>query len=56
MFGAVPAASAAGAGQGGPRRAHRSGRRGKPMPAWVLHDLRRSFVTHVSERGFARRT
>jgi integrase len=25
----------------------------KPMPGWVLHDLRRSFVTHVSERGFA---
>ena len=25
----------------------------KAMPAWVLHDLRRSFVTHVSERGFA---
>ena len=25
----------------------------KPMPPWVLHDLRRSFVTHVSERGFA---
>ena len=23
------------------------------MPAWVLHDLRRSFVTHASERGFA---
>ena len=22
-------------------------------PAWVLHDLRRSFVTHVSEQGFA---
>ena len=26
---------------------------GKPMPAWTLHDLRRSFVTHISERGFA---
>ena len=25
----------------------------KPMPAWVLHDLRRSFVTHINERGFA---
>jgi integrase len=25
----------------------------KPMSPWVLHDLRRSFVTHVSERGFA---
>jgi hypothetical protein len=24
----------------------------KPMEGWVLHDLRRSFVTHVSERGF----
>jgi integrase len=30
-----------------------AGRRGKPMPAWTLHDLRRSFVTHISERGFA---
>jgi len=26
---------------------------GKQLPAWVLHDLRRSFVTHVSERGLA---
>ena len=25
----------------------------KPMPPWVLHDLRRSFVTHVSQLGFA---
>jgi integrase len=25
----------------------------KPMPAWVLHDVRRSFVTHLHERGFA---
>jgi integrase len=25
----------------------------KTMPPWVLHDIRRSFVTHVSERGFA---
>jgi len=25
----------------------------KPIPAWTLHDLRRSFVTHLSERGFA---
>lgn len=25
----------------------------KVMPAWTIHDLRRSFVTHVSERGFA---
>jgi integrase len=23
------------------------------MPAWTLHDLRRSFVTHISERGIA---
>ena len=23
----------------------------KPMPPWVLHDLRRSFVTHLNERG-----
>jgi hypothetical protein len=23
------------------------------MPHWTLHDLRRSFVTHVSELGFA---
>jgi integrase len=28
-------------------------RKGKPMQPWVLHDARRSFVTHVSERGFA---
>lgn len=26
---------------------------GRPMPPWMLHDLRRSFVTHVSELGFA---
>ena len=25
----------------------------KPMPNWTLHDLRRSFVTHLSEHGFA---
>jgi integrase len=31
--------------------AHKS--KAKPMPEWTLHDLRRSFVTHVSERGFA---
>jgi integrase len=31
--------------------AHKAG--GKPMPAWTLHDLRRSFVTHISEQGFA---
>jgi integrase len=24
-----------------------------PMPPWRLHDLRRSFVTHVNESGFA---
>jgi integrase len=23
------------------------------MPAWVIHDLRRSFVTHMNERGIA---
>jgi hypothetical protein len=23
------------------------------MPDWTLHDLRRSFVTHISEHGFA---
>jgi integrase len=23
------------------------------MPSWVLHDLRRSMVTHMNERGFA---
>jgi hypothetical protein len=23
------------------------------MPEWVLHDLRRSFVTHMNERRFA---
>ena len=27
--------------------------RGEPLPAWTVHDLRRSFVTHISERGFA---
>ena len=26
---------------------------GEPLPAWTVHDLRRSFVTHISERGFA---
>lgn len=25
----------------------------EPMPAWVLHDVRRSFVSHVHEREFA---
>jgi integrase len=25
----------------------------KPMAAWTLHDLRRSFITHVSDRGLA---
>lgn len=33
--------------------AQRDRTRAKPMPQWTLHDLRRSFVTHVSERGFA---
>jgi integrase len=27
--------------------------RGKRMPPWVIHDLRRTFVTHISELGFA---
>lgn len=25
----------------------------KAMPGWTIHDLRRSFVTHISESGFA---
>jgi integrase len=25
----------------------------EPMPHWTVHDIRRSFVTHVGERGFA---
>jgi integrase len=25
----------------------------EPMPHWTLHDIRRSFVTHMGERGFA---
>ena len=25
----------------------------RPMSPWVVHDLRRSFVTHMNERGFA---
>jgi len=25
----------------------------KPMPTWRLRDIRRSFVTHINERGFA---
>jgi integrase len=33
------------------KTAHKA--QGKPMEPWVLHDLRRSFVTHVSERGIA---
>jgi integrase len=39
------------------KAAHKA--KGKPsrgsntMPAWTLHDLRRSFVTHISERGLA---
>jgi integrase len=27
--------------------------RGSPLPHWTLHDLRRSFTTHVNELGFA---
>src|SRR5262249_20590240 len=26
---------------------------GKPLPAWVPHDLRRSFATHANELGLA---
>jgi hypothetical protein len=26
---------------------------GKPLEPWVLHDARRSFVTHIGELGFA---
>ena len=33
------------------RAAHKA--KATPMPAWTLHDIRRSFVTHVSEHGFA---
>jgi integrase len=25
----------------------------KAMPGWRIHDLRRSFITHINERGFA---
>jgi integrase len=25
----------------------------EPMPHWTVHDIRRSFVTHMGERGFA---
>jgi integrase len=25
----------------------------KAMPPWRIHDLRRSFITHMNERGFA---
>src|SRR5215472_1578643 len=28
-------------------------RRGTPLAPWVLHDLRRSFTTHIRENGFA---
>ena len=36
------------------RKARReAGPKAKSMVAWTLHDLRRSFVTHVSEHGFA---
>ena len=31
----------------------RIARTGKTLPPWVIHDLRRSFVTHISELGFA---
>jgi integrase len=27
--------------------------RGRPIPSWTLHDIRRSVVTHLHERGFA---
>ena len=26
---------------------------GKPLPHWTVHDLRRSFVTHIGENGFS---
>ena len=35
------------------RIADATGKHANRMPAWTLHDLRRSFVTHVSEHGFA---
>jgi integrase len=35
------------------RIAQARGVKEKPMPPWTLHDLRRSFVTHISEHGFA---
>jgi len=28
-------------------------RKSKPLPHWTVHDLRRSFVTHISELGIA---
>jgi hypothetical protein len=28
-------------------------RRGLALPPWTIHDLRRSFATHVNELGFA---
>src|SRR5262249_18474553 len=28
-------------------------RRGEPLPDWTLHDIRRTFVTTISELGFA---
>ena len=34
-------------------KARSEARNNKPMSAWTIHDLRRSFVTHVSEHGFA---
>jgi integrase len=33
--------------------AARAEAREKPLPGWTLHDLRRSVVTHLHERGFA---
>ena len=34
-------------------KARRQGGLKKAMPGWTIHNLRRSFVTHVSEHGFA---
>jgi integrase len=31
----------------------RAGSKQKPMPPWTLHDIRRSVVTHLHERGYA---
>jgi integrase len=35
------------------RIAKARGRKAKPMEHWTLHDLRRTFVTHIAENGFA---